>query len=309
MGQHTYGPVPSRRLGRSLGVDLVPMKTCSLNCVYCQLGPTPETTAERADYVPVDEIVAEVRQVLAAGADPDYVTLGGSGEPTLHRSFGEIGGRLRDFTDVPLALLTNGTLFWIPEVRAACAPLDLILPSLDACDEETFRRVNRPHDSITLERLVSGLEALRDEFTGQIWLEVFVIEGMNAGDEQIAAIRDQIERIRPERIQLNTAVRPTAEQDVKAPRSERLEAICAMLGPRAEIIAPYTPSAETSGARARKEEVLAMLQRRPCTMADIADGLAIHRNEAIKYVQSLLNEGAIHVRQRLYDTFYEAAGS
>jgi len=306
MGKHTYGPVPSRRLGRSLGVDLVPPKTCNFNCIYCQLGPTPQTTMERADYVPVDEVVEEVREQLAAGAAPDYVTLGGSGDPTLHLSFGEIARRIKEFSEVPVALLTNGGLFFVPEVRAACAPLDLVLPSLDAGDEKTFRRVNRAHPSITLEKLVSGLADLQREFHGQTWLEVFIVEGVNSSDEQVAAIGRQIERIQPDRVQLNTAVRPPAEQDVRAPTADRLEAIRDMLGPEVEIIAPYAPTAETPGARARKEEVLALLQRRPCTLADVANGLAIHRNEAIKYVQSLLNEGAIQVRQRRYETFYEA---
>ncbi len=307
MTEHTYGPVPSRRLGRSLGVDLVPMKTCNFNCVYCQLGPTAELTTERAEYVPADEVVAEVRRKLESGVRPDYVTLGGSGDPTLHSCFGDIARRIREFTDVPLALLTNGGLFYQPEVRAECGALDLILPSLDAGDEETFRIVNRADIHLTLAMLVDGLAALRREFDGQIWLEVFIVDGMNSSDTQVARIKSQIDKIKPDRVQLNTAVRPPAEQGVRSPSTERLEEIREMLGPKAEIIAPYAPSVETAGGRAKKEEVLAMLQRRPCTLADVANGLDIHPNEALKYVQSLLAESRIEVRQRLYETFYEAS--
>lgn len=306
--KYTYGPVPSRRLGRSLGVDLVPPKTCDLNCVYCQLGPTAQTTVERREYVPVDDVVAEVRLELEGGSAPDYVTLGGSGEPTLHSRFGDIAAGIKQFADVPVALLTNGALFHLPEVRAACAAIDLVLPSLDAGDEETFRRVNRPHPELTLQRLVDGLAALRREFGGQMWLEVFLIEGVNSSDEQVERIGECIERIDPHRVQLNTAVRPPAESEVRAVPHERLEEIREMLGPRAEVIAPGAELELPAGGEARKERVLDMLRRRPCTLQDVAVGLAIHPNEAVKYVQALLEEGVVRRRQRLYQTYYEAAG-
>lgn len=307
MAKYVYGPVPSRRLGRSLGVDLVPAKTCDLNCVYCQLGPTAETTVERAEYAPVHDVVDEVLARLAEGPRPDYVTLGGSGEPTLHCGFGDVAAGLRAAADVPIALLTNGTLFGLPAVRAACALIDLVLPSLDAGDEETFRRVNRPHPSITLGGVVEGLVALRREFEGQIWLEVFIVEGLNSSDEQVRAIRACVERIEPDRVQINTAVRPPAEEGVGAPPAERLEEIREMLGPGAEIIAPTPELADMPGARARRREVLALLRRRPCTLEDVAAGLGIHRHEASKHLRALIDEGSIRRRQRLYETYYEAA--
>jgi len=309
MGQYTYGPVPSRRLGRSLGVDLVPPKTCDLNCVYCQLGRTEHTRLERAHYTPVDAVVEDVQSRLRNGPRPDYVTLAGSGEPTLHVGFGEVAGRIKAFTDVPIALVTNGTLFHLAEVRAACRAIDLILPSLDAGDEETFQRINRPHAGLTLQMVVGGLAALRREFAGQLWLEVFVIAGLNDSDEQIARIKACADRIDPHRIQVNTAVRPPAEADVGVPSAQRLEEIRERLGPRAEIIAPVSGLPDTPGARARRQEVLAMLLRRPCTAKDVAEGLGLHPNEAIKHLRRLLDEGAVQVRQRLYETYYEARRS
>lgn len=308
-GEHTYGPVASRRLGRSLGVDLVPLKTCTFNCVYCQLGPTADTTVERADYTPVADVVCEVRNRLAEGVTPDYITLGGSGEPTLHRSFGEVAAKIRAFTDVPIALLTNGSLFQVAEVRGACTAIDLVLPSLDAGDEETFRRINRPHRTITLAQVVEGLVALRREFQGEIWLEVFILDGVNSSDEQMQAIKACIERIEPDRVQLNTAVRPPAEPDVDAASPERLEEIRQMLGPGAEIIAPGRGFEDIPATEAQKEEVLAILRRRPCTLRDIADGLGIHPNEAAKCMRVLLDEGVAARRQRRYETYYEAAPS
>jgi wyosine [tRNA(Phe)-imidazoG37] synthetase (radical SAM superfamily) len=306
MGEYTYGPVPSRRLGRSLGVDLVPAKTCDLNCVYCQLGRTEHTTLERAEYAPVDVVVAEVRQRLQEGPRPDYVTLAGSGEPTLHVGFGDVAAGIKAGSNVPIALVTNGTLFHLPEVRAACGAIDLVLPNLDAGDEETFRRVNRPHGGLTLETVVEGLARLRREFAGQIWLEVFLVEGVNTSDGQLARIRECVDRIEPDRVQLNTAVRPPAEADVRVPSAQRLEEARSMLGARAEIIVPLRGLPETPGARAQRQEVLATLRRRPCTLEDVARGMGINRAEAAKHIGRLLDEGAIQVRQRLYDTYYEA---
>jgi len=306
MRRHTYGPVPSRRLGRSLGVDLVPLKTCDFNCVYCQLGPTPRTTLKRADYVPVGELAEEVRARLAEGPRPDYVTLSGSGEPTLHSSFGEVAAAIKEIADVPVALLTNGSLFWLPEVRSACRAVDLVLPSLDAGEEETFRRVNRPHPDLRFEAVLDGLVRLRDEYEGQMWLEVFVVEGVNSSDGQVERIRDCIERIQPDRVQLNTAVRPPAEQDVRPATAGRLEQIRSLLGPRAEIVCQGAAFERTPGAEARKEQVLEMLRRRPCTVQDVADGLAIHPNEAIKHVQRLLDERLVRRRRQGARTYYEA---
>jgi wyosine [tRNA(Phe)-imidazoG37] synthetase (radical SAM superfamily) len=306
MPEYTYGPVPSRRLGRSLGVDLVPPKTCDLNCIYCQLGRTEHTTLLRAEYAPVDAVVAEVRRRLAGGPRPDYVTLAGSGEPTLHLRFGDVAAGIKAASDVPIALVTNGTLFHLPEVRAACDAIDLILPNLDAGDEETFRRINRPHGELTLETVVDGLAHLRQEFAGQIWLEVFLVEGVNTTDEQVAAIARCVDRIDPHRVQINTAVRPPAEADVRVPSAERLEEVRAMLGPRAEVVVPLRGLPETPGARAERGQVLATLRRRPCTLEDVARGLGIHPAEAAKHLGRLLDEGAIQVRQRLYETYYEA---
>ncbi|MHC4479477.1 MAG: radical SAM protein [Planctomycetota bacterium] len=304
--RYTYGPVASRRLGRSLGVDLVPAKTCSFNCVYCQLGPTLATTVQRAEYNPVAEVLAEVQARLVEGPRPDYVTLGGSGEPTLHSSFGAVARGIGRFSDVPIALLTNGSLFHLREVRWDCEGLDLVLPSLDAGDEETFRRVNRPHPGITLANVIEGLEALRGEFRGQIWLEVFLVEGVNSSDEQVRAIRNCIERIAPDRVQLNTAVRPPAEPQVRPVSPEMLEEVRRMLGPRAEVIVGGGAWAGVPGAEAAREEVLALLRRRPCTVQDLADGLGIPLAEAARCVRALLDEGAIVQRQRHNRTYYEA---
>ena len=284
----------------------MPLKTCTLNCAYCQLGPTPETTLRRAEYVPVDQVVEEVRARLAGGVPVDYVTLGGSGEPTLNASFGLIAERIREFARRPLALLTNGTLFYLPEVRAACKAIDVIIPDLDAGDEETFQRINRPHPSLTLAQIVDGLARLRDEFQGEIWLEVFLALGLNSADTDVEKLRAHVERIRPDRIQLNTAVRPPAEAFVKPVPPERLERIRSMLGPKAEVIADVQALREAPETAATRQDVLEMLARRPCTVEDMATGLSIHRNEALKHVRQLLEDGRIVEAREAGCTFFRA---
>jgi wyosine [tRNA(Phe)-imidazoG37] synthetase (radical SAM superfamily) len=298
MPKYLYGPVLSRRLGRSLGVDLVRLKTCTYNCIYCQLGPTATTRLVRADYVPVDEVIEEVKQYLDKHVPPDFITLGGSGEPTLHASFGRIAERIKELGACRIALLTNGALFYLPAVRAACKAIDVILPTLDAADEETFRRIHRPHPDITLARVVEGLTALRAEFKGEIWLEVFLVPGFNTSDSDIEKLKGVLECIRPDRIQLNTAVRPPAEKFVEALSRERLEQIRAMLGPRAEVVAePEGPRPPAEG-KVTEQDVLQMLGRRPCTAEDVADGLSIHPAEAAKHIGQLLGDGlVIEVRE------------
>lgn len=298
MGNYVYGPVHSRRLGRSLGVDLVPLKTCTFNCVYCQLGPTAATTLQRAEYVPADEVVEEVRARLSETPAPDYITLAGSGEPTLNSAFGAVAKRIREFAKAPIALLTNGSLFFLPEVRDACRAIDVVIPDLDAGDEETFQRINRPHSDITLEKVVQGLAALRDEFAGEIRLEVFLAHGLNTSDVDVERLKGQIARIRPDRIQLNTAVRPAAEEFVRPVTPQRLEEICAMLGPTAEVVADAETLRHVPILAATVNDVLELVSRRPCTVEDLASGLSIHRHEAAKHIQHLLkDERIVEVRE------------
>lgn len=306
MGKYVYGPVPSRRLGRSLGVDLVPLKTCNYNCIYCQLGPTPQTTVTRADYVPVDQALAEIRAALDRGPRPDWITLGGSGDPTLHASFGRLAADIREISDVPVCLLTNGGMFTDPDVRAGCAAIDMVAPNLDAADEKAFQIINRPHPGTTLAGVVAGLEALRAEFTGQIWLEVFLALGINTSDGDVERFKALVDRIAPDKVQLNTAVRPPAEAEVRPVPPERLEQICAMLGENAEVIANVDALRAAPETAATQQEVLQMLRRRPCTVEDLATGLAIHRHEAVKFVRILLEDGAIAEQRQQERTYYRA---
>jgi len=296
--KYFYGPVPSRRLGRSYGVDIVPFKVCTLDCVYCQLGKTTDRTIKRKDYGPIEPILAELRETLAEGLEADFITIAGSGEPTLNLRLGELIDGIKKITDIPVAILTNGTLLYKEDVRADCANADLLMPSLDAGDEQTFQRINQPHNDISIENVISGLCAFRDEFAGRIWLEVFFVEGLNTDAEQIAKIRDAIELIRPDKIQLNTAVRPTAEADIMKLDAEKLQAIVARLGPKCEVVADFSLSHHGKPFGNKAEDVLSILKRRPCSLNDICSGLGIGRNEALKYVTGLEHKGIIHSEKK-----------
>ena len=304
--KYLYGPVPSRRLGRSLGVDIVPFKVCTLDCIYCQLGRTSEKTTERKDYVDVEAVLAELRERVAEGLEADFITISGSGEPTLNAGLGQLIKGIKKITNIPVAVLTSGTLLTNQSVRADCAKADVVMPSLDAGDAQTFRKVNRPHKDISIENLIAGLCAFRNEFAGRIWLEVFFVEGLNTDAEQIGKIKDAIELIRPDKIQLNTAVRPTPEPGVKRLDAEKLHAIAEKLGEKCEVVADFSRQRCTGHIERKAEDVLSMLKRRPCSLNDICSGLGIGRNEALKYISHFQQQGVIDSEEKDGIIFFKA---
>ena len=303
--KYLYGPVPSRRLGLSLGVDIVPLKICTLNCVYCQLGRTTQKSVERKDFVSIDAILAELKERLAQNLEADYITISGSGEPTLNCRLGELIDGIRAMTDIPIAIITNGTLLYRQDVCADCAKADVVLPSLDAGDEQGFQKVNRPHKDISIEKLISGLCKFRQEFAGQLWLEVFLIEGLNTDVEQIAKIKAAIALIRPDKVQLNTAVRPAAEPNVRSVDAEKLRAIAAGLGENCEVVADFPLGRHRRYLQDTADSVLSMLKRRPCSLDDICSGLGIHRNDALKYISYLQSQGLISSEKTGQATFFK----
>ncbi len=313
--KYFYGPVSSRRLGRSFGVDIVPFKVCTLDCIYCQLGKTIEKTIQRKPYVPVEPIIAELKETLKKGLETDYITIAGSGEPTLNSLLGEIIDRIKKNTNIPVAIVTNGTLLYMTNVRAECAKADVVLPSLDAGDEQTFRKINRPHQDISIEKHISGLCEFRNEYTGRIWLEVFLVDSVNTDSEQIAKISAIIQRIRPDKVQLNTAIRPTAETDIRRLNARKLQAIADRLGENCEIISDY-PGGQFEGTeddvfgphsevKNKTETLFSMLKRRPCSLEDICSAMGIGPNEALKYVTILQQKGAIDSEQKGGKTFFK----
>jgi wyosine [tRNA(Phe)-imidazoG37] synthetase (radical SAM superfamily) len=303
---YLYGPVPSRMLGRSLGIDIVPAKVCTLDCVYCQIGKTTEKTIERRSYTDIKDILSELKKRLDRGVTADFITISGSGEPTLHSELGELIDSIKRITDIPVALITNGTLLYRPDVRADCAKADVVLPSLDAGDEKIFQRINRPHNDISIEKHIYGLSAFRNEYSGQIWLEIFFIDGLNADAGQVNKIKGIVDRINPDKVQLNTAVRPTAEPNVKRVDVEKLQAIALQLGEKCEVVADFLPRHCDEYFKGKTEDVLSMLKRRPCTIGDICRGLNISHNEALKYITHLKEQGVIGSEDKGGAIFFKA---
>ncbi|MBN2716057.1 MAG: radical SAM protein [Deltaproteobacteria bacterium] len=300
-----YGPVASRRLKRSLGVDLVPFKTCSYNCVYCQIGKTKKCTLDRMEYMPVQGILEELREKLKSAAPPNYIGLAGSGEPTLHSRIGEIIEGIKALTDIPVAVLTNGSFLWKPEVRAGLAGADLVLPSLDAGSAEVFHCINRPHPDITFDKMVNGLVDFSHAFQGRIHLEVFIVKGINDSVDSVKQIAAITKDMRLDRVDLNTVSRPPAE-NVTASPFEALESMCTIFPCDTRVIAEtHRTMIATHQSASAESDIVALLNRRPCTIEGVAKGLGLHPNEVVKHLDVLHSRGVIRAVRSNEAVFYE----
>lgn len=304
---HTYGPVPSRRLGRSLGVDLVSLKTCSYNCIYCQLGRTAHTTILRKEYVPASSIIGEIRQRLDRGIEADYITMSGSGEPTLNTGIGDIIRAVKNMTDIPVAVITNGSLLSDPSVRDSIAAADLVVPSLDAGSAEVFEYINRPDPAVDFGEMVSGLEQFSKTFSGDIWVEVFLIYPANTLEKDLKDLKTILDRISCSRIHLNTCERPPAESYAEEVPPEALERALRILGYKAEAVVPYESDAvpETGGA-VSAQDIMRMLQRRPCSVEDMAASFQTSPNEVLKHLNPLVKAGKAVIEERESRRYFRA---
>ena len=308
MYKHLFGPVPSRRLGMSLGIDLIPHKICTLNCVYCECGTTTTMTHERKEHVPVDEVYSELKDFFLNNPDPDYLTFSGAGEPTLHSHIGQVIAFLKELRpEIPVAVLTNGTLFGDPLVRGEMMQADLVLPSLDAATDLALRRVNRPLRSLRAADYVEGLVSFSNEFSGEIWLEILILPGYNDGEENLVALKKAIGKINPTRIQLNTLDRPGTVEGLLPARMTQLQEIATFFGVKqVEIIAP--PEERNQGKSYRTDVESAILEtitRRPCTLADLEKILGLHINAINKYLGILEDAGKVETVEQKRGTFYQ----
>ncbi len=308
--KYLFGPVPSRRLGMSLGVDLVPRKVCSLDCVYCEVGKTTRLTLERREYVPFAAIVRELEDYFSAYPDPDFITFSGSGEPTLNSRIGEVIGFIKRIRpDVPLALLTNGTLLHERQVRDDIQHVDLVLPSLDAVTADVFAEINRPAAGLGVQEHIQGLIDFSRDFSGRIWLEVFVLPGINDHPDEIAAMRRVILEIGPDSVQLNTLDRPGTAADLRAATGAELLRVKQLLDlEQVEIIAAAALRKNIPSYRGDAEAaILETIARRPCTLDDLAQMLGLHGSEINKYLDVLDAENKIEAVPRERGVFYQLA--
>jgi len=302
---HLFGPVPSRRLGRSLGVDLIPPKTCPYNCIYCEVGPTTCQTRQRFSYQ-TEAMISEMADYLKdPGPAPDFITLAGSGEPTLNLGLGRIIREIKAMTDIPVAVLTNGALLYLPEVRRELAAADVVLPSLDAAREETYRAINRPLPELSLESLLEGLMSFRREYRGRIWLEVMLLKGLNDTEDELTLLRRAIQKIAPDKIQINTAVRPVVEAAARPLDAGEMEAAAATLGGPVEVIASFS-RADIVGISGRDDDFVEMLSRRPMTAPDLAQALGLPLVQVVARLKRLQDSGRISHNRYHDQEFYRS---
>ena len=306
--KYLYGPVPSRRLGASLGIDLIPKKVCSYDCIYCQIGKTTRSTLRRKAYFPTDRIKEELAAFLKETekvGGVDIFTFSGSGEPTLHAGIGELIRFLKERTRIPVAVITNGSMLWDEGVQTDLLAADRVVPSLDAVLPEAFGTVNRPERTLDVSRVIEGLKAFRKRYQGQLWVEVLLCRGINDAPEDISALKKVLDDVNPDRIQLNTVVRPPSEDRALPLTEARLGKISAYLGDRAEIIASFDRAAVSAYHKGTEEDILNLLRRRPETTQKMSQSLGLHPHEVEKYVTELLKEGQILSRRLGNDLYYE----
>ena len=300
---HLFGPVPSRRLGRSLGVDLIPPKTCPYDCIYCEVGRTTCQTRERFAYQ-TEAIIEELADYLQnPDVRPDVITLAGSGEPTLNLGLGRIIREIKAMSPIPVAVLTNGALLYLPEVRRELAAADLVLPSLDAGRAETYAAINRPLPELSFESLLDGLRAFRREYQGRLWLEVMLLKGLNDTEEELTLLRRALQKIAPDKIQLNTAVRPVVDDSARPLDQAEMEAAAVLLGGPVEVIASFS-RADIAGSPRQDEDLVDMLSRRPMTAPDLAQALGLPLVQVVARLKHLLDSGRISHNRYHNEEFY-----
>ncbi len=303
---YLYGPVPSRRLGRSLGIDLVPHKICTYDCIYCQIGKTTQKTLDRREYVPVKKILEEVERFLKEeNSSIDYLSLSGSGEPTLHSKIRLAIEGLKRITSIPVAVITNGSLLYLKEVQKDLLDADVLLPSLDAVSSEVFARINRPDEGFSVEKMIEGLIQFRKIYKGQIWLEILFCRGVNDSQSELTLMKETINRIQPDKIHLNTVVRPPSEKWVLPLDEIEMERIRDVFGEKAEIISEFSRHPPLISDRDIKEEILKVLRRRPLSLSDLSKGMGIPQNELDEYIEPLTQEGKIRPRIFGESVYYE----
>jgi wyosine [tRNA(Phe)-imidazoG37] synthetase (radical SAM superfamily) len=308
MYKHLFGPVPSRRLGMSLGIDLIPKKVCSLNCVYCEVGETTKLTLDRLEYVKYDQVIAELKQFMSNKPKIDYITFSGSGEPTLHSRVGDVLNFVKkNYPGIKTAVLTNGTLFSNPKLRNELLQSDVILPSLDAASQMVFEKIDRPNSNLKIETYIQGLINLRKEYKGKIWLEIFLLKDYNDSKKELDLLKNAILKINPDSIQLNTLDRPgTMAGLVPLSKNELQQIIDYWNLPNVEIIAAAQARTAVESYNGDIETaILETIARRPCTLDDLHRFLGIHVNEINKYLGTLEANNRIKTVQLERGVFYE----
>lgn len=297
-----FGPVPSRRLGRSLGIDVIPPKTCTLDCLYCESGPTTHLSVRRRTFIPADDVVAQLDAFLAAHPESvDALTFSSAGEPTLYLMLGELIPAIkRKYPKIPLVVLTNGTLLWDPEVRRSLVAADRVVPSLDAAHPEIFARLNRPHPSLSLDHVLEGLMAFRREYRGAYHLEVLLAKGINDSPGHLRDLGALVRSIGPDRVELNTVVRPPAVAGIQGLSAEAMaEAAMFFSACPVDVLGAYALTGTFDREETLDERLVELVRRRPCAVDEMADALGVSPQRVTQTVEKLEKRG--RVRREVYN--------
>lgn len=308
--RYVFGPVPSRRLGQSLGIDTIPLKTCNWNCIYCQLGRSVPMTNERRAYFPREEILAEVETVLASH-DPgeiDWITFVGSGEPTLHSDLGWLIRQVKKVTVIPVAVCTNGALLYDPQVRQELTAADAVMPTVCAGSPGLHWHIHRPYPGLTFEHLVAGLIAFRSEYPNQLWPEVMLMRGVNDTEAALLETAQLLARIQPDRVHIALPSRPPAETWVKPPDDEGLMRALAILGQHATVLHPIEGTFDLSGHANVIDAIVDIITRHPISQQDLERSLAKWApGEVAEALEELEISGRAQIVERFGVKFWSSA--
>lgn len=304
--RHVFGPVPSRRLGYSLGVDIIPPKYCTYDCIYCQIGKTTDRDIQRRSFLAPGLVADEVARKVAS-SHVDVITFSGSGEPTLNSELGTMIRSVKEKVTTPVAVITNGSLLYDRNVRSDLAEADLVLPSLDAVTEEVFRRVNRPHPLLDIERVIEGLREFRAGYPKPIWLEIMLIKNINDDPDELKKMVEIVSGLGVDRIQLNTVTRPPSEVSAGRLEEEELRAICGLFGPRCEAICSFEKTGEMPAQADWTDIILETLKRRPLTLDDVVRTTSLSRFQAQTRLKAMEDEGLVKSYVLGDDLFYVVA--
>lgn len=304
--KYIFGPVPSRRLGVSLGIDLLKAKICSFDCIYCEVGPTGNKTMLRAEYVPAEDVLAELREYLIENHNNlDFITFSGSGEPTLHSRIGYIIREIKKMTDIPVCVLTNATLMTNPEVRAEISAADLVIPSVDAVSPELVEAVNKPLPGFDMQKIIRAIKQFKIEYTTHIWLEILLCSGINDTDEEFAKFVEIVKYINPDKVQINTVARPSMAYEAHPVSESRIRQLADLIGEKADIIQPFKKRREAVNNRSGDQLIISLLRIRSCHFDEISRATGLAKQQLNKLLDELSLKGMITKTEFKGLTYYK----
>ena len=309
---YIYGPIPSRRLGQSLGVDLIPLKTCNWNCVYCQLGRTKPLTNERREYVPTNIVMAQIEQALATHepGEIDFISFVGAGEPTLHSGIGTLIRQVKEHSDIPVAVITNGATLYLPDVRSDLSAADVVMPTINAGNNALYQRIARPHPDVTFARYAEGLVAFRGEFLGKLWIEVMLLKDVNDTEPALRELATVLRAIQPDEVHITLPTRPPSETWIDVPDNEGIMRATAILGDIAHVVHPRAGSFDLSGHESVVDAVIGIITRHPMSQEQLEETLSNWVPEQVEAaLAQLAASGEARKVDRLGRSFWTASPS